>query len=275
MKQTLILASRPLRGAGRTLALAILLAPAVAASAADPASRSLEGLLDRTGGTVAKFLNQFSQVKCTEQVLQLKLNKSGKAEYKEESTFDYLVLLQANGGDLTLVESRLAERAPRHKENLPMLVTNGFSTLLLVFHPSYQASFQFTPLSDELLDGKQYAKVGFRHIPGMRSTAVLLLRGREYPLDLAGEAWVERESGEVVKMSAELESSMDDVGLRALRSEVEYAPIHFLDVKEDYRLPISATIEVETPRQHWRNLHRFTDYQRFSTSVQSTISEHP
>jgi len=260
--------------AGFALAFSMSLATSTA-SGADPVSPSLQGLLDLTGSTVSKFLDQFSQVKCTEQVSQAKLGKSGKTEYKEDSTFDYLVLLQANGGELTLVESRLAERASRHKQNLPLLVTNGFSTLLLVFHPSYQASFQFTPLDDELMDGRQYARVGFRHIPGMRSTAVLLLRGREYPLDLSGVAWVDRESGEIVKMSAELESSMEDVGLRALRSEVHYAPVHFLGAKEAYWLPVSASIDVETPRQHWRNLHRFTEYQRFSTSVQSTISGNP
>lgn len=260
--------------AGFALAFSMSLATSTA-SGADPVSPSLQGLLDLTGSTVSKFLDQFSQVKCTEQVSQVKLGKSGKTEYKEDSTFDYLVLLQANGGELTLVESRLAERASRHKQNLPLLVTNGFSTLLLVFHPSYQASFQFTPLDDELMDGRQYARVGFRHIPGMRSTAVLLLRGREYPLDLSGVAWVDRESGEIVKMSAELESSMEDVGLRALRSEVHYAPVHFLGAKEAYWLPVSASIDVETPRQHWRNLHRFTEYQRFSTSVQSTISGNP
>jgi hypothetical protein len=260
--------------AGFALAFSMSLATSTA-SGAEPVSPSLQGLLDLTGSTVSTFLDQFSQVKCTEQVSQVKLGKSGKTEYKEDSTFDYLVLLQANGGELTLVESRLAERASRHKQNLPLLVTNGFSTLLLVFHPSYQASFQFTPLDDELMDGRQYARVGFRHIPGMRSTAVLLLRGREYPLDLSGVAWVDRESGEIVKMSAELESSMEDVGLRALRSEVHYAPVHFLGAKEAYWLPVSASIDVETPRQHWRNLHRFTEYQRFSTSVQSTISGNP
>jgi len=233
MKQALSSVRMFARRGGMMLALACLLISDTGRSA-EPTSRSLDQLLDRTGGVVSKFLDQLSQVKCTEQVSQAKLGKSGKSEYTENSTFDYLVLLQANGGDLTLAESRLAERAPKHKENLPLLVTNGFSTLLLVFHPSYQTSFQFTSLEDELLDGKRYAKVGFRHVPGMRSTAVLLLRGREYPLDLEGVAWVDKDSGEIVKMSAELESSMEDVGLRALRSEVQYAPVRFLGVKEGF-----------------------------------------
>ena len=49
-----------------------------------------------------------------------------------------------------------------------------------------------------------------------RSTAVLLLRGREYPLDLEGLAWFDPQSGALTKISAGLETSMEDVGLREL-----------------------------------------------------------
>lgn len=255
------------------LAVAICLLTSSPAWAADAGNPAVEQLLDRTGNFVVKFLEVFSNVKCTELVSQSKLGKGGKVEYGEDSTYDYLVLTQSPGGELTLVESRLAGKQPRHTRNLPLLVTNGFSTLLLVFHPSYQASFEFTALENEVLDGKLYARVRFRHVPGTRSTAVLLLRGREYPLDLEGLAWFDPQSGAIAKISAGLETSMEDVGLRALQCEVEYGPVSFPSIRQTYWLPTSARVDVETPRQHWRNLHRFTAYQRFSTSTESRIGE--
>jgi len=255
------------------LAAAICLLMGSPARAADAANPPVGQLLDRTGNFVVKFLEVFSSVKCTEFVSQSKLGKGGRVEYGEDSTYDYLVLTQSPGGELTLVESRLAGKQPRHTRNLPLLVTNGFSTLLLVFHPSYQASFEFTALENEVLDGKLYARVRFRHVPGTRSTAVLLLRGREYPLDLEGLAWFDPQSGAIAKISAGLETSMEDVGLRALQCEVEYGPVSFPSIRQTYWLPTSARVDVETPRQHWRNLHRFTAYQRFSTSTESRIGE--
>jgi len=36
---------------------------------------------------------------------------------------------------------------------------------------------------------------------------------------------------------------------------------------------VTATIEVETTRQHWRNTHRFSDYKRFSVSTQESVNE--
>jgi len=241
----------------------------------EPAAPTMDVLLERTATFASKFLKDFSNVKCTELVTQEKLKKNGKKEYAEKASYDYLLMSQPNGGELTLVESRLPVASPKDKRNLPLLVTNGFSTLLLVFHPSYQAGFEYAPLDDEVVEGRRLARIHFRHIHGMRSTAALILREREYPLDLEGTAWLDPDTGRIARIRAELEGSMEDIGLRGLRCEVQYSRISFLDSHTDSWLPISATIEVETPRQHWRNIHRFTSYERFSTSVDSRIAGNP
>jgi len=255
--------------------LACLFVVSNRAMAVEASASPLNEVLNRVGEFTAKFLEEFSSVKCSEQVTQFKLRKGGKTEYSEEGTFDYLLLSQMDSGELTLIESRLASKPARHTRNLPLLVTNGFSTLLLVFHPSYQAGYEYTELSDEVVDGTRLARVQFRHIRGMRSTSALVLRGREYPLDMQGTAWIHPDTGMVARIEAELEGSMDDVGLRSLRCQVEYAPVEFHDIHIESWLPTSATIDVETPRQHWRNIHRFTSYQRFSTSTEEKITSNP
>jgi len=261
------------RGASGIALLTLVLSGSAPVAASEPSTA--DPLLERTGRMVVSFMAQLSNVKCTELVTQARMDKRGKMQYAEESTFDYLLLAQSTNGELTLAESRQAEKESHHKQNLPLLVTNGFSTLLLVFHPSYQAGFEFTPLEDDVLNGRSYARLHFRHIRGLRSTAVLLLRSREYPLDLEGTAWVERQSGVIVKIVAGLESSLADVGLKSLQSEVVYAPVAFAGSRQTHWLPASAVVEVETPRQHWRNVHCFTAYKLFSTSVKSTIGDAP
>jgi len=58
-----------------------------------------------------------------------------------------------------------------------------------------------------------------------------------------------------------------------LRSEIHYATVHFHDPEESYWMPISAVIDVETPRQHWRNIHRFAGYKRFRATIQVEEAE--
>jgi hypothetical protein len=268
MRRQSQLVKRP-GGAGIVVLLLVCLAvhPAVAAGH-DP-----DDLLNRTGEQVSKFLGQFSEVKCTEKVTQEKLGKEDKVELKEESSYDYLVILTNTGGELSLDESRLAvHEAKVDKKNTSLLVTNGFATLFLVFHPYYAGSFRFTAQGDELVGGHLLSKISFQHVRGTRSIAALALRGKEYPLEVSGTAWVDPQTAVITKIVAEIGDSMQDVGLKTLRSEVEYAPVPFRGMKETYWFPSQATVEVETPRQHWRNTHRFTDYKRFSVDTEEQVA---
>jgi hypothetical protein len=235
--------------------------------------QKLGQLLDRTSKQTAQFLEQFSDVKCTEQVRQEKLGNDAKVQLKEDSTYDYLVILSNEGGELNIAESRIpVHEAKKDRKNTSMLLSNGFATLFLVFHPYYSAAFKFTLAGEEELNGRILEKVNFEHIPGMKSPAALALRGREYPLELKGTAWLEAETGSIAKIEAGIADTLQDVGLKTLSSEIEFAPLRFKDMKEAYWYPTEARVEVETPKQHWRNLHQFTQYKKFSVSTQEQVA---
>lgn len=246
----------------------------LAATPSGAETAPLQELIGRANDQVAKFVEQFSDVKCTEHVTQEKFKADGKVELKEESTYDYLVILTNAGGEISLDESRLAvhEQRKDEKKGVSMLVSNGFATLFLVFHPYYSSGFEFTDLGEDTINGRKFSKVQFKHIAGMRSPAALALRGREYPLDLAGVAWIDPATGVIGKIDAGLATSMEDIGLKSMRSEVQFQPVPFKNSKDTYWFPAQASVEVETPRQHWRNTHNFTDYKRFSVSTEEKVA---
>lgn len=237
-----------------------------------PEEQKLNDLLNRTADQTARFLDQFSDVKCTEQVRQLKLGKDDKVELKEDSTYDYLVILTNTSGELNLSESRIpVKEAKRDRKNTSMLLSNGFATLFLVFHPYYAESFKFTLGDQESVGGRLLQKVSFQHVQGMKSPAALALRGREYPLELAGTAWIEPQTGSIAKIQAGIADTLVDVGLKSLDSEIDFAPMPFADLNKTYWFPTQARVEVETPKQHWRNLHQFTAYKKFSVSTEEQV----
>jgi hypothetical protein len=220
---------------------------------------------------VSEFLNLFSEVKCTELVAQEKLNAKGKTEYQEQSRFDYLLIADSSDADLSLQESRLEEKGPDHKKNVSLLVTNGFATLLLIFHPYYQESFDFSGPEEATVNGQPLVKIRFRHVTGKRTPSVLILRGREYPLEMMGTAWLDPKSGHIVRIEADLQDQMGDIGLRTLHSDVLYSPVHFHDVAAPSWLPQKAIIEVETAKQRWRNTHQFSNYQHFGVDTHAAV----
>src|ERR1700690_4293487 len=137
------------------------------ASAAPPVT--FETLLDRAGKRVEEFWDQFSAVTCTETVSQLKVGDSGKVLGQRTSAFNYLVILQLTGDDLIVDESRLAQGPPKKESDRPLLATSGFATLLLIFHPHFQSSYEFALGGIEESGGKQWREVRFTHITGRRA----------------------------------------------------------------------------------------------------------
>ena len=246
---------------------AAALALAICTVYADGQSTGAAGPVDQAQKQVLAYLADLADVRCRESVVQEKLTANGHVQASEHSEFDYFIMMQGDNHDFQLTESRLAILSTRHKP-LPMLVTNGFSTLLLVFHPYYRDSFQFEAEPEKNVDGRLILPVHFSHIPGARSPAALALRGREYALELQGTAWIDEQSGHVVRMDASLQKDMSDLGLRALTIHVEYELMSRGGKLASAMLPVSAVIDLETTRQHWRNTHRFEDYGSFTTSAE-------
>jgi hypothetical protein len=100
---------------------------------------------------------------------------------------------------------------------------------------------------------------------------VLRLRQREYPVEWQGTAWIEPASGSVVRVTAGLMESMEDMGLKSLSADVRYAPFEFTGEPGNHWLPATAAIEVETPHQRWRNTHTFSNYKHFSVDVKTEV----
>ena len=263
---------------GRVIALVLILGcsvvfgqtpipvPPPADSGANSISAGMEPLI-HARALVEKFFEQSSNVICTESVTQAMVGKNGKVDYREDSVFDYQMQANASSGSLRLVETRGTRKASFRDSARTLLITNGFTAMLLIIHPNYEASYTFAPAGEETVGGVTLAKINFKAVPGASSPAALQLRGQNYPIPLSGTIWIEPQSGMVTKLLAVMESGLSDLGLEGMRSEIHYSTIGFHDPEESYWMPISAVIDVETPRQHWRNIHRFTGYKRFKATI--------
>jgi hypothetical protein len=222
---------------------------------------------------IDNFFEQTSNVVCTENISQIVLGKNNKPVYKEESVFEYQLQSSSRTGSLRLTETRDPVKAAFRDPNRTLLITNGFASLLLILHEKYESSYVFEPASEETVDGRTILKVHFKPVPGASSPAAVQLHGRNYPLQLKGEIWIDEDSGAVVELLSSLDSSLEDLGLRELRSEISYSIVQFLSPEEAYWMPASAVIDLETPKQHWRNVHRFAGYRRFRATIQVDMGE--
>lgn len=237
---------------------------AVVLQGAEP---GIETVLDRAARVAESFAADFPAVACTEKVTQAKFNEARKPVAGGTALYDYLILLDTEGGGFTVEESRLPRQAQSRPPAQPLLATTGFAVMLVIFHPHFQPSYRFTRLEPELREGTVWERIQFEHVSGEPTPSVLEVRGREYPLAWRGTAWIHPESGRVSRIQTELSQPLEDIGLVSLSSDVEYGPAHGLT----FWAPRTAVIEAHTRHQHWRNTHEFSGYRRFEVSAEQKV----
>jgi hypothetical protein len=227
---------------------------------------STEDPINKAQREVTIYLAKLADLLCTESVTQEKLSSDGHIESTEHAKYDYLIMMNGNGDEFQLTESR-TELSPNSSKQtkLPMLTSNGIATLLVIFHPYYRDGFSFETGSEETVNGRPAIPIHFTHIAGRRTPAALAIRGREYPLELQGTTWLDKQSGQVVRSEASLVHDMSDVGLRSMHIQVDYKSA--LLGTTEMTFPETAVVDVSTLRQHWRNKHVFDHYRWFSTST--------
>jgi hypothetical protein len=234
-----------------------------------PPDPTLDNVLVLTRRSVDSFWQQFRSVTCVETMTQEKLGTHGNVEHRRKSAFDYLALMDVDSSGLSVEESRLEQGKAGKAKNIPMLVTSGVPALLLVFHPYYRESFQYALADDSNSPG--LLQIRFNHITGTRSTSAMRLRGADIPLEIRGTAWIDSGTGAIHRIVAEIAGPMAGINLKSLQMDVQYAPQAFNSVDAPYWLPTIATIDITTVRQHWRNVHQYSKYRRFSVNTEDRI----
>lgn len=183
--------------------------------------------------------------------------------------YDYLLLISDDGG-IRFEESRISKQRPAKTPQRPLLVTTGFAVLSVIFHEQFQPGYRFRRLGPEARGGRMLEKVMFEALPGGASPSVLEAGGRQYVLEWRGSAWLDPGTGAVARIEVELMRALDDIGLAALRAEVEFSPV---GGSTEVWAPREAVIEARTRRQRWRNVHEFSGYRKFDVQTEQKIGE--
>lgn len=263
---------RPLLALVAFLALAAVVAPFRARAGAPDAT---DPLLAKTRAVVEQFAQQFTYLRYDEDIEQEKLKSNDKVDYQRKTLFDSIMIIKYEEGEVRITEQRLMEKRPVHVDARPLLATYGFSALALVFHPCYESSFRFTRLADDSSQGAPLAQIRFEHLPGTPSPILYQMIAQDRPLDLSGTAWIDPSTGDIHRIEVDSGSTLTDMGVKSIRAVLQYGPILLQDETQPNWLPVTATIDLETPHQHWRNIHRFSDYRKYRVGVKLTGGDQP
>jgi len=237
-----------------------------------PPPGGLEEFLRAVGVGVEATLRNLSNTVASEVIRQTQLDRKGKARNARSMECNYVFVHNTSNGKLQVDEYR------GNKEGHPMspgrteggfMVTSGFVSSLMVFHPEFQAHTAYRFLGTQSLSGEPTYVIGFAQKPDSPSPLgrFVVSLGNITNLYLQGMAWISPDH-QVLRLRTDLVHPIEKISLNRETSEIEYRPYHFQSTPATFLLPNRVTVNVDWNRKRLRNEHIFSNFQLFNVEVQ-------
>jgi tetratricopeptide (TPR) repeat protein len=227
-------------------------------------------VIDAAGMRVKQLVDNIQKFAAVEDMVHEQLDKSGNPITKETRKFNYVAsITEQTPGYLSTDEYRdlrygIAD-LPDH------IVTTGFVTLALIFHPDMRENFAMTCEGLGDWHGQPAWLVHFRQRDDKPNRFADYILGNErYPMKLKGRAWIAADNLQIVRIESDLITPLPQLAVQ--HQIAEYGPVHFQAKQLDLWLPQSADIFLEMNRHRYHRRHSFDHYMLFAVNSDAKSS---
>lgn len=225
-----------------------------------------------TGARVEQFANDISKFSAIEDLVHERVDELGHAITKESRKYNFVAAIsQEKPGYLEVEEYRSENSQPvEYPDNM---VTKGFPSLVLVFHPAMKDNFEFVCEGLGELQGQATWLMHFRQRDD-RPNRIHELKsgGMTYRVDLKGRAWISAKTFQIIRIESELVKPMPNIQLLTEREVVDYGPVQFHSKNTELWLPIKADLYLDLRKHRYYRQHSFSHFMLFSTDSQDKVS---
>jgi len=233
--------------------------------------KELDLILNSVGTTVAQFFANFPNTSSLEQIHQEKLRRKDKVGTTLDQKFRYLCFAPAEtyGPRFEEYRSDLAgsQAVPQGLGDGYML-TSGFASVSLIFHPLYQSQSEFRYLGLQRVNGRDAYVIAFAQQPAKaRLNGTFNSGSMSMPTFSQGLAWIDPQSYEVIRLRTDLLKTLPEMNLETETTDITYGEVHFRDLPTGFWLPQEVTVSVDWNGKHLRNQHRYSEFRVFSVAA--------
>ncbi len=235
----------------------------------------LPAILDSVGAKIEELLKDFPNTSSLEAVQQQKLGRKGQVEETQKQNFRYLCLVPREKWGPGFIEYRADSNGnavmPKGLSEGFML-TQGFNSTALFFHPSYRSETEFKLLGRETAIGQDTYVLAFAQIPGKAHLTGNFRKGQgSYTTFSQGLAWVDAATSRIVRIHAELLEPLPELGLEKQSMDVYFHEIRFARLNQTAWLPDQVLVTLEWNGKLLRNRHEYSDYMAFDVNATEKI----
>ncbi len=226
--------------------------------------KPLAVILPAVGKNVADLFASLPNICAIEKVRQERLDGKGKKDIAQNSKFRYLALIPASPAGPSVDEYR-ADISGRLGVQLDLsdhaMLTEGFISAPLVFHPAYQAGGTFELLGSQTVDGRQLYVIAYAQDPAKTGLFGTFTFGNTTRLTYKqGLAWIDAENYQVVHMTSDLLEPLPLIRLKKETTDIYFSEIEFKQLKQKFWLPQAVTVTLDWNGRTYRNQHAYSEF---------------
>ncbi len=233
--------------------------------------KQLESILSEVGKTVEEFFDNFPNTSSLEEIHQEKTRRKQKTATTLDQKFRYLCFTPAESFGPGFEEYRsdlLGRLAFPQGLGDGFMLTSGFASAALVFHPLYQRQADFRYLGRQKLNGRDIDVIAFAQQPAKaRLNGTFKSGSLSLTTFSQGLAWVDSQSHQIVRLRCDLLKPLFEVNLERQTTEISYSEVHFNGISAGFWVPQQVVVAVDWNGKHLRNEHRYSEFKVFNVEA--------
>lgn len=245
----------------------------------DPAKgiEDVAAILNKAGEDVQAFFGNFQNTASEERVREERLNKDGKVKQSLDQRFQYLLVARPEQWGLGLEEFRTdahGNQAAPEGLNSGLMLTSGFASASVLFHPAYQSGATFRYLGKQSFNGRDCFVVAFAQKPEKAQTVERFnVNGNSVLILFQGLAWIDAQNYKVVRLRTDLLKPQPQIRLNRQTTEISYDRVTFKEMSAEMWLPREVAVTVEWEGRTYRNMHKYLDFKLFHTESKQKMEK--
>jgi tetratricopeptide (TPR) repeat protein len=246
---------------------------AAAPGVASDVTCSADEIVERTGVSTNRQLENLEKFLATEHIQHEEVNGKGEVSQIRDKNFQYMVFTERSKDGLVFLDER-RDGGANTDEFPTSLATVGLVSLGVdVFHPGFAKALNFKCEGLGQWRGKAAWVLYFTQKPGVKSYLRLWeTKTKTVEVPLKGRVWVSAGSYDVLHVESDLREPMTELELTRDHLSIDYGPVSFGNGSSELWLPWYADMYLELHGKRYHHSHTLTNFSLFSVDTNNTIS---
>jgi len=224
----------------------------------------LKDILAAVGKNVSDLFTGLPNICSVEKVHEERLDRNGKTSTAHEYKYRYLALAPDHPWGPSIDEYRAdwqGKESPQMGLSDDAMLTEGFVSAPLVFHPAYQSGSSFRLLGRQKVKGRSAFVIAYAQEPAKTSLSGSFTYGNITRTTYTqGLAWIDAENYQITRITSDLLTPLPQVRLDKETTDIKFNAVQFKQATQRFWLPEAVTVTLDWNGRVYRNNHAYSEF---------------